>query len=74
MEYKELSREVVTSLKGSAVRQHQQWTFVVYKGKSYGFKGTIQQLKEHGGAFELTTTINEETGEEFGHLHLAEVL
>lgn len=73
MEYKELSREVVTSLKGSAVRQHQQWTFVTYKGKSYGFKGTIQQLKEHAGAFELSVAIDE-NGQEYGHLHLAEVL
>lgn len=73
MEYKELSREVVSTLKGAAVRTHGAWCFVTFKGKSYGYKGSLESLKEHSGAYELTVTIDEE-GREYGHLHLAEVL
>ena len=73
MTYKTISQTVVESLKGGSAREHKDWTFVVYKGKSYGFKGSLSQLKAHQGSFELTITIDEE-GVEYGHIHLAETL
>mgnify|MGYP003504876761 CR=1 FL=1 len=73
MTYKTISTESVSSLKGASGRSHQGWTFIVFKGRTYGYKGSIQELKDHQGAFELTVSVDEE-GREYGHCHLAEVL
>lgn len=72
--YKTLSQESMSTLKGASVRQHGEYCFIVFKGRSYGYKGSLQQLKDHQGAFELSVTVDEETGQEYGHLHLAELL
>lgn len=73
MEYTTLSQETVSTLKGASARENKGWTFIVYKGKSYAYKGTIQELRDHKGAFELSVTCDED-GKEYGHCHLAETL